>query len=86
MRVHKVGDRFGGKQHHAYGHDNRGGHDGNMLRQSHRRDDGIQRKNDVQHGNLNQYGRHGCGFQRRFFFLNPFQTAVDFVRCFSQQE
>ncbi len=86
MRIHKVGYRFGGKQHDAYGHDNSDGHNGNVLGQSHGCDDGIQRKNNVKNGNLKEHRCHFHGVQLWLFFLKTLQAAVNFMSCFGQQK
>ena len=86
MAIDEVTDGASGKKHYAHRHDDGGNHDRHVLNHSHRRDDGIQREDDVEKEDLENHSGHRRGnspFEMRAITL---EFVVNLMRAFADQE
>src|SRR5436190_17638678 len=86
MLVDEIADASGKKQHEHQGDDDGGNHYTQMFGHPDRRDDRVQRENNVEQQNLHDHGgepgRHATGD----FAVLAFKLVVDFMGAFPKQE
>ncbi|ABV15265.1 hypothetical protein CKO_04204 [Citrobacter koseri ATCC BAA-895] len=85
VAVNKLADRARREHHHADGNHNCRHHDKQMIREAHRRDDGIKAENNIQHHDLDNRAQEGGDARFQPFFL-AFNRFVNFFTGFPDQE
>src|SRR3989339_752552 len=84
--IHKGADGFGGKEHDHHGNNDGHGHNGDMPGQTHGRNDGVQGKDNIQKGDLEQNRTQTGCCTGLFFFFNPFKAGMDFMGGLGQEK
>src|SRR5207249_6062462 len=86
VALHKVADDPGEHQHDADGRDHGGDHYTQVLRHADRRDHRVERKDDIEDGDLHQRPAKATGLRQTRLVRRPLQLVVNFLRAFGDQK
>ena len=84
--LHELGDRGRGEQHREHGNDDRGDHDGDILRHADGGNHRVEREDDIEQENLDDDARKRCAPARGLFRRIAFEVVVNLARALEDQE